>query len=227
MAILVVCPGCKKSFNVDDKFAGKTGPCPKCKAKITIPDKKPEVKIHAPDEFGGGGRGVTGKLALKPIAREQKRFTPIMMAIIGGGVLAAVAWALVVRFVAVEPGPLQYVLCGVGLLLLSPALAIAAYSFLRDDELEPYRGRQLFIRTAVCALVYMILWTVFIYVKVSIGKIELPYWLLVAPPFFIVGTFTSKFALDLETGSGFFHYAFYVVVTMMLGLIANLGTVWQ
>ena len=63
MAILVVCPGCKKSFNVDDKFAGKTGPCPNCKTKITIPEKKAEVKIHAPDEFAGGGKGVTGKLA--------------------------------------------------------------------------------------------------------------------------------------------------------------------
>ncbi len=71
MAILVVCPGCKKSFNVDDKFAGKTGPCPKCKTKITIPEKKAEVKIHAPDEFSGGGKGVTGKLVLKPIARRR------------------------------------------------------------------------------------------------------------------------------------------------------------
>ncbi len=77
MAILVVCPGCKKSFNVDDKFAGKTGPCPNCKTKITIPEKKPEVKIHAPDEFAGGGKGVTGKLLLKPIARQETRIKPL------------------------------------------------------------------------------------------------------------------------------------------------------
>ena len=104
MAILVVCPGCKKSFNVDDKFAGKTGPCPKCKTKITIPEKQAEVKVHAPEEFSGGGRGVTGKLALKPIARNEARLKPAMMAVIGGVVVAAVAWALVVRFVAAGPG---------------------------------------------------------------------------------------------------------------------------
>ncbi len=97
MAILVVCPGCKKSFNVDDKFAGKTGPCPKCKTKITIPEKKAEVKIHAPEEFSGGGKGVTGKLALKPIARQETRIKPLMAAVIGGAVAAAIAWALVVR----------------------------------------------------------------------------------------------------------------------------------
>src|SRR5208337_4196050 len=100
MAILVVCPGCKKSFNVDDRFAGKTGPCPNCKAKITIPEKTAEVKIHAPDEFSGGGKGVTGKLLLKPIARQEARIKPVMAAVIVGGVAAAIAWALAVRFVA-------------------------------------------------------------------------------------------------------------------------------
>ena len=38
MAIAVICPGCKASFRVSDKFAGQTGPCPKCKA----PDKEPD-----------------------------------------------------------------------------------------------------------------------------------------------------------------------------------------
>ena len=151
MAILVVCPGCKKSFNVDDKFAGKTGPCPNCKTKITIPEKKAEVKIHAPDEFSGGGKGVTGKLLLKPIARQETRIKPVMAAVIGGAVVAAIAWALVVRFVAAEAGTLRYLLSGVGLLLVSPPLAVAAYTFLRDDELEAYRGMQLYIRAAVCA----------------------------------------------------------------------------
>ena len=151
MAILVVCPGCKKSFNVDDKFAGKTGPCPKCKTKITIPEKTAEVKIHTPDEFSGGGKGVTGKLLLKPIARQETRIKPVMAAVIGGAVAAAIAWALVVRFVAPEAGMLRYLLSGIGLLLVSPPLAVAAYTFLRDDELEAYRGKQLYIRAAVCA----------------------------------------------------------------------------
>ena len=55
MSILVVCPGCHKSFNVDDKHAGKTGACPKCKAKITVPTKEAEVTVHAPTEFAAGG----------------------------------------------------------------------------------------------------------------------------------------------------------------------------
>lgn len=232
MAILVVCPGCKKSFNVDDKFAGKTGPCPKCKTKITIPAKQAEVKVHAPDEFSGGGKGVTGKLLLKPIARQETQLKPLMAAAIGGMVVAAVAWALAVRFVAPEPDTLRYLLSGIGLLLVSPPLAVAAYTFLRDDELEPYRGKQLYIRAAVCAVVYMILWVLFAYVKAPLadpvsGTIPLPSWLLIAPPFFIVGTMAGKFSFDLETTNGFFHYAFYVAVTMILGVIAGMPWAWQ
>src|SRR5271166_5243420 len=125
MAILVVCPGCKKSFNVDDKFAGKTGPCPKCKTKITIPQKQAEVKIHAPDEFSGGGKGRTGKLLLKPIVREKTRIKPVMAAIVGGVLAGAIILACVLRWgVAPDAATLQYLLGGAGLLLASPALAV-------------------------------------------------------------------------------------------------------
>ena len=227
MSIPVVCPGCKKSFNVDDKFAGKTGPCPKCKTKITIPEKKPEVNVHAPDEFSGGGKGVTGKLLLKPITREETRVKPVMAALVGGASLAAIILAIVVRFMGPDAGPIRYLLSGAGLLLVSPPLAVTAYTFLRDDELEPYRGMQLYIRAAVCALVYMILWAVFAYVKSTIVPIELPYWIIVAPPFLGVGTAAGKFSFDLETANGFFHYAFYVAATMLLAVIAGLPYVWQ
>jgi hypothetical protein len=226
MAILVVCPGCKKSFNVDDRFAGKTGPCPTCKTKITIPEKSAEVKIHAPDEFSGGGKGVTGKLLLKPIVRQEARIKPVVAAVVGGGITAAIAWALAIRFVAMEANP-RYLLSGVGLLLVSPPLAVAAYTFLRDDELEAYRGKQLYIRAAVCAVVYTVLWAVFVYVKATIVPFELPYWIAVAPPFLCVGAAAGKFSFDLETANGFFHYAFYLAVTMILGAIANLGWAWQ
>jgi hypothetical protein len=229
MAILVLCPGCKKRFNVDDKFAGKTGACPNCKGKITIPEKQPEIKVHAPDEFSGGGKSVTGKLLLKPIARQETRIKPAMAAAIGGAVAGAIVWALVIRFIAPGPGmSLRNVLSGVGLLWISPLLAIAAYTFLRDVDLEPYRGQQLFIRAGVCAIIYIVLWGGLIYVKSLMGSpIAPPMWFMIAPPFLIVGGMAGKFSFDLETSNGFFQYAFYLVATTLLGLIAGLGTPWQ
>jgi hypothetical protein len=234
MSIQVTCPGCNKSFKVDDKYAGKTGPCPHCKTKITVPQAQPEVKVHAPEEFGSGGKSVSGQVLLKPIAREQTRMKPLVIAAVGGGVVAAIAYAVVMRrFV---PGPdtqpsafdLQHILCGLGLLLVAPPTCVAAYAFLRDAELQPYRGAQLWLRAAICGLVYALLWAAFAYVKGTIGHIDLPYWLLVAPPFLIIGGMAGKFSFDLETANGFLHYAFYVAVTALLGMIAGAsGAIWS
>lgn len=97
MPILVTCPGCKAQFNVSEKFAGKTGPCPKCKAPIKIPAAAaapataapgaksapgktaeappPEVKIHAPEEAQQSGKSKTGRPTLKPTFHHDTRLT--------------------------------------------------------------------------------------------------------------------------------------------------------
>ena len=237
MSIVISCPGCKKSFKVDDKFAGKTGPCPNCKIKITVPAKGPEVVVHEPEVFGGGGRSTTGKLVLKPIDRQPLQVRPLTWAIIGGGAVAAVAYALMVRYMAPESGSqrsifdLQSLLSGLGLLLLAPPLAVAAYAFLHNDELEPYRGLELWIRAGICGLVYAILWAGFAYIRIAVFKgetIPMPIWFFLVPPFFVVGSMAGKYALDLETTNGFFHYAFYVAVTVLLGAIAGVsGAIWN
>ena len=50
MAINVVCPGCRSRFAVSEKFAGKTGPCPKCKQPIVIPTPAAkDVVVHEPE----------------------------------------------------------------------------------------------------------------------------------------------------------------------------------
>ena len=65
MPINVTCPGCLKRFSVADKFAGKQGPCPKCKKIITIPKKEDQVVIHAPDHSEAGAVGAGGRHVLK------------------------------------------------------------------------------------------------------------------------------------------------------------------
>ena len=45
MPIQVTCPKCFTRFSVSEKFAGKKGPCPKCKSEITVPDVGEEVVV--------------------------------------------------------------------------------------------------------------------------------------------------------------------------------------
>lgn len=224
MSIFVVCPSCRKRFKVSDRFAGKSGPCPNCKSTIRVPTKDEEVQVHAPEQFASGGRSVDGKLVLKPIARRSTKFDPTLAVAIAAASLTVllVTWAaggLIQRSLAVR---------FLGLLLISPPLVVAAYSFLHNDELEPYQGRSLYVRSAICAVAYVGLWGVFGYLHAQgLLSTELWIWLFVAPPFFVTGGLVALACLDLEFGNGLFHYAFYLLVTMVLRWAAGMGWPWE
>jgi hypothetical protein len=225
MSIPVVCPGCHKAFRVSDKFAGKSGPCPNCKATIQVPAKVAEVQVHAPEAFASGGRTAAGKLATQPIARLQTKLQPVTAAIIAGVavLITLAAWA--------GGGRLKdYLLArSLGLLLISPLVVFAAYTFLRDDELEPYRGAALYIRCGLCALGYAVLWGVFSYLTAieMLRPGDLFSWALAIPAFLTVGGLAALASLDLDFGSAFFHYAFYLLVTILLQGIAGMGWIWD
>jgi len=222
MSILVVCPGCKKSFQVKDQFAGKSGPCPKCKATIHVPKKSEEVKVHGGEQFSRGGRDAAGQLVLKPIARKQVRFEPAATAVAAGAAvcLLAVTWAAG----HLIQSPLAVWAIGV---LISPVLVVAAYAFLRDDELEPYRGLPLVIRSAACAAAYVVLWALFAYVRAVVGPGEIYSWIVIAAPFVVAGSLAAWLSLDLDPTNGFFHYAFYLLVTIVLAWVGGLGWAWE
>jgi hypothetical protein len=226
MPIIVACPGCHKSFKVADKFAGQTGPCPNCKRVLQVPTKAEEVTVHAPTEFAGGGRSTTGKLVVKPIARSNAKLQPVTAAIIAAGVLAVLVgtWALGGVFRN------SMVAVAVGLLAVSPPLVIAAYAVLCDEELEPYRGKALYIRSAICAVAYTALWGAYaLLASPSIGLIngELWNWVLVAPPLVLAGGMAALATLDLEFGNAIFHYGFFLLATLVLRWAAGMKWVWD
>lgn len=226
MSIIVTCPGCRKSFKVSDQFAGRTGPCPACKKPLTVPTKTEEVQVHAPEEFAGGGRSTSGKLVIKPVAFTPTKVQPVTTALIVAGVLAVlvVAWGggrakLFDSMIATT----------IGLLAISPPLAAGAYCALRNSESEPFRGKELYIRSALCSLGYVALWglfTLLIHQGWITGE-ELYSWLYVAPPFVLAGGLFAMAALDLDFGDGLFHYGFYLVVTVLLRWLAGMKWVWD
>ena len=224
MSIIVVCTECRKSFNVNDKFAGKSGPCPNCKHTIRVPEKSEEVKVHTPEQFAGGGRSKAGKLITKPITRTNAKFQPVTTALIVASVLVTllVTWAMggLFRDYAVASA--------IGLLVVSPLLAIGAYKVLHDDEFEPYRGVPLYIRSAVCGTAYVILWGIFALLA-SRGLItgELWNWMLVLPPLVVAGGLAAMAALDLDFGNAMFHYGFYLLVTLVLRWVAGMTWIWD
>ena len=223
MSIIVVCPGCLKSFKVSDKFAGKTGPCPNCKRTLQVPTKESEVKVYTPEAFAGGGKSAAGKLITKPIARVNARLKPVTTAILG----ATVVGVLLVTWIG---GQARWfddrIGSTLGLLVISPFLAFAAYEILRDDEFEPYRGRPLYLRSAGCALAYVSLWGVFAVLSPHIVTGEVWNWFFVLP-FIAIGALAPMGAFDFEFGDGVFHYTSYLVVTLLLRWVAGMQPIWN
>src|SRR5262245_26513069 len=145
MAIAVTCASCKTRFQVSEKFAGKSGPCPKCKAIIKVPEKKDEVVIHAPEVTGP--KDSKGVAVLKPLTRTEARISTTQIIVIVASIVVVLVIAGVLR---TQPKNVQQLAATLGAILLGPPLAFAGYTFLRDDELEPYRGREMLLRSLAC-----------------------------------------------------------------------------
>lgn len=225
MAIDVTCPGCHTRFQVSEKFAGKKGPCPKCKAVIQVPSKSEQVVIHEPEAFGP--KDASGRAVLKPIFREEvKLTTPVIVGIVMA--IVAVLFAGLVLRISFPGGTVPPLVTILGSILLAGPLAFAGYTFLRDDELEPYRGMDLAIRVAACAAVYALLWGLYWLVFAYLGVY--PSWQIlcfVVPVMVAIGAFTAQVSLDLEFGAGALHYTMYLAATVLMRVLMGMQPNWQ
>jgi hypothetical protein len=241
MAIVVVCKKCKARFQVSDKFAGQKGPCPKCKSEIQIPEKTEEVKIHGPEQFGP--KGASGRGVLEPIFREETKWSPLGIGLVAGAVVLAFALAVVVRqssFVeektrsgeTVLVSQVNFFVLAAGALLIAPPLAFGAYTVLRDAELEPYRGRDLWMRVGIASVAYALLWGVWGLVKWALGDLLTPedfqnviVIALVLIVMLAAGGGIGHLAFDLDYFLGMAHYGLYLIVTVALRAIVGMAIV--
>ena len=222
MAIHLVCPGCRTRFKVSEKYAGKKGPCPKCKKEIQVPHKEDHVVIKAPDFSGESD--AEGKPVLKPIPRVETKVTPLAIVGIVLAILVVFGSAFGIRmnYAADEIPLITKVLAAMA---LAPLLAWLGYSFLRDSELEPYRGTSLTLRIAICAMIYAMLWGGYTWsTQFFFGDSPMEAWnvIMLAIPFLFVGGLAAFASLDLDPTSAFFHYSFYLTVTVLLRLTTGM-----
>jgi len=225
MAIFVVCPGCRTRFNVSDKFAGKSGPCPKCKTVIQVPKLTEQVVIHEPEQFASGGRTQTGKLATKPIARPRMEINAVAAAAVIGAILVVAVGTFVLGRASAFENPIVRI---VGLLLVTPALAAGGYAFLHsEDDLFPLQGRRLYVRAVLCAAGYLAIWAGFEWMRGILITPETWTWVVFASPLFVLGGFVAYLTMDLDYGNGLLHFAFFVLVTVLLRWAAHLGWIWD
>jgi hypothetical protein len=215
MAIQVICKGCRATFTVSDKFAGRTGPCPKCKQPITIPQPITDVKIHGPEEEAK----LPGRVALAPIEFVEYSLPLTAYVAVGVGAVATMLLALVAGWTFGRGGAPTWLAGAVGCAVAWP-LVWVGYDMVRDRNLEPYRGRALLVRTLACAAVYAALWGVKAFVPAEVTA-EIWPWVFLGPFFGIAGGLAALAALDLDWGTAVAHFSLYVIFTALLRWLAG------
>ncbi|MDX1965504.1 MAG: hypothetical protein SFX18_20325 [Pirellulales bacterium] len=231
MPIHVVCQACKGRFQVHEKFAGKQGPCPKCKAVITIPKLDEQVVIHAPEEFSGGStttaKDAKGRSVLRPIPRAKLRLQPLLVGGIALGICLIFGLAWLLGNTVQNSDTTAWVFLSAGSLFLAPGCVYAGYTVLRDKELEGYSGMQLLVRVAIVSAAYAAIWAIYCGLKVFVfpeGVHDYGQWqpLVMAAPLMIMAVLTCLGTLDLEPVPATIHFGFFLLVSVVLRVVMGL-----
>lgn len=231
MPIPVVCPSCKARFTVSDQFAGRTGPCPKCKQPIKVPTPAAKaVVIHEPEAPVASSTG-TGKAPTAPIKRRNKAVPVRAFLLTAGGAIACMGIAALLPVIypspsgeGGSPAAIPTWLLLLGAFAVAVPTVILGYAAVRNRELEPYTGRPLLTRALACAAVYAALWAVrgSIPLWTEWQLTDMYEWFIIGPLFMAAGTLTALATLDLEPGNAAVHFSFYVLFTALLRWLAGL-----
>ncbi len=222
MSISVTCPSCLTRFNVSEKFAGKSGPCPKCQKTIKIPEKSEEVVIHAPED--SSPKDSKGKSVLKPLRRQEVKVSmPVMLA---AGLSTLVVFGLAFGVGLSGQEPATWMLAS-GAFVLAFPLVVFGYWFLHDDELQGFTGKQLITRSTICATAFALSWGLYAFIPAyvsshtSMSEISGLEMAIFIPLMLVIGTFISVAAMELETLQGLMHYMLYFAITFALAWLSG------
>lgn len=226
MPIQVTCPSCLKRFQVSEKFAGKTGPCPSCKKPLRVPDVTEEVVIHAPED--DAPKDSKGRSVATPILREETDVTRKGLFITLAAIVATIVIAVVFRF-SYPPGDLPVWAKILGIVALAPPLVAAGYSFVREQELDPYRGDELRNRVLILSAIFSLLWVIYAFVPAYLSDYDEAAnmsWMEFGIFFCIMlglGALASVATFELEFSNGLAHAGLYLIGVVLLALIAGVA----
>jgi hypothetical protein len=219
MPIAVTCPKCLTRFSVNDKFAGKKGPCPKCKGEITIPELTEQVVIHAPPDVAP--KDSKGQSVLKPIKRKEAKFSRALIWGSVGGVAGVILLALGMRLTGGTPIILRIIIA----LAVAPPLVRFGYAISRDSELEPYVGRELWNRVWITSAVLAATWLIYVFITPYVLDIDYASEMgLLASGISLVvmltfGSIAAMAAFELEFFGGMIIAGVYVAATLLLAIL--------
>ncbi len=226
MPINVVCPGCYKRFQVNEKFAGKKGPCPNCKTIIDIP--KEQVLVHAPDEFVSGGKTVKGRTILKPLTRLNTDFQTVPILLGTGGFLLVLALAILLGLPSLGLGlGLRNIIGFFGLFLVAFPLVFFGQRLFKDpDDLNEVAMREILRKCGICSGAYALLWICFEFLARYMQADGVFIWIYLVP-FAVFSIFVTHVVFDFDLVRGMLHYLIFFVPLVLFRGLMGLGWIWN
>ena len=67
----------------------------------------------------------------------------------------------------------------------------------------------------------------FEFIRFGVSRVLVWQWLLVAPPLFILGALAALGSFDFDFGNGMIHYAFYVLIVVVLRMVGGMPSLWD
>ena len=225
MSIRVTCPKCHARFNVSEKFAGRSGPCPKCKSTIAIPKQEEQIVIAEPEH---GPKDASGRSILKPIGRTETRISSVQLTIIICAIVGFLLAALVLNIAIADKSKFPGFILWISAIAIALPICYAGYTFLRDPELGSFLGRELWTRIGICAVVYALTW-----LAMPLGKFafsdsyEIGAWVIALVLMLGVGGAAGMLSFDFDYLTGLLHYGLYLGLCIIGRLICGIGVLPQ
>lgn len=222
MPIRVTCNKCHTRFNVSEKFAGKEGPCPKCKTKIRVPDAADEVVIAAPKTDGPVDS--KGQSVVEPLSRKETTVSTVQLTLIIVSIIGFLAIAFVLQIMIPDKSKFPIWLMALSAFLIAPPLVYVAYAFLRDQELAPFDRNELWPRVFICSAVYAITWVAMPVAYYGFdNSYEIGSYVIAGVAMLGIGGVTGMFCFDLDYFMGSVHYGLYMGVCLIGRWLAGVG----
>ncbi len=180
--------------------------------------------IHAPDD--GAPKDRKGVSVLKPIKRTETDVTRKGLIITIAAVVGALAIAIGFRLFSGGDGP-HWIAQIIGLIVIAPPLVRWGYSFVYDQELEPFTGIELRNRVLICSALYASLWIVYAFVPSYVLELdraaEMNYMTfgIILCVMLGLGTFIAMTTFEIEAVGGLTHAGLYLLSAVLLAIIAG------
>ena len=222
MSIRVTCSKCHTRFNVSEKFAGKEGPCPKCKTKIRVPTLDEEVRIEAPKTKGP--TDTQGRAIVDPILRKETVLSTVQIVLLAAGMIGFLALAFGMRYVVSDwKTTLGWAVLSVGAFLMAVPLIFITYHIIRDNELQPFSGFELWKRIGICSAVFAVSWIALPAAAfVFNGQFPQGSWVLASLVMFAAGAVASMGSFEFDWLLALVHYGLYFAVGIIARVLAGL-----